>query len=114
MGIDDDKRRSWELITRQDYDTFETLDMNHRDLGPYLNLNISDMDAVKAAWGNHSRDMWCLINPEIVQSANNGWSKVEEFASDASSPRRAKLSKIGNKNISDALGLKLIEYPPEW
>merc|ERR1711953_1451047 len=97
--------------------TFEALDRNHRDLGPYLNVNIADINAVKRAWGNHSSDTWCLINPEIVQGVNKSWrppGEPEEPNLSSISPRRARLSKIGPKPISDALGLKLVQFPPGW
>lgn len=89
-AISDNQKRIWELESRRLHFYVEHLHFRDRDLGPYLHVDPENPESLKAAWG--------------LQSPGN-----REQSSLPFQPKQPEL----RHEISDAFGLKLVEWPAD-
>lgn len=123
--IDDDAERLWEHVTSQHLDLTETLDPHHRDLGPYLFIDLLSQENV-TPW-NASTDIelakrmsqTALVNPEIAEAAKKGY-KMEDGESDEGDEPLSPLCPDapdhivpGSDNLSENFGLRLVDWPKD-
>eukprot|EP00928_Gymnodinium_smaydae_P087355 TRINITY_DN7162_c0_g1_i1.p1 TRINITY_DN7162_c0_g1~~TRINITY_DN7162_c0_g1_i1.p1 ORF type:complete len:657 (+),score=137.35 TRINITY_DN7162_c0_g1_i1:182-2152(+) len=121
--ITDEQRRQWEVSTKQDLDVLETLQHNHRDLGPYIHLDLDDKQALKKLWGNVDPTVVnCITHPEVQDAALESLRRLgthglpveesdSEYDSDPDPNVRSERNRLPpGVSISDAFGLKLVDY----
>lgn len=110
--VDDKTVRHWELSTKLHHDLIEALDEHHRDLGPYVHIDLEKPDGLQAAWGGKAakRSETTLINPDIAAAARKGYDMRDSDSEDNeldSPPQDA------NGPLSDRFGLRLVQFPKE-
>jgi len=119
--VDDDMERLWEHVTCQHLDLNETLGTHHRDLGPYMFVDLlssenSNLEHLNTRTG-------ALVNPEIAKAAKQGYS-MQDDESDAddngtheesvhhASPWGAPAGGPADGDpLSNSFGLRLVEWP---
>jgi len=113
--VDGDRQRVWEHSTGQHTDIHETLDAHHRDLGPYLFIDLSCQDSPENVGVVGS----AVINPLMAAAAKKGYSMEDDsdeeengmIATQSIVKPLAFQGHAGSTNLSDAFGLRLAEWP---
>lgn len=121
--VDPATERLWEHMTGQHTDLHETLHTHHRDLGPYIFLDLLSEENVAPGqiMGQHQS----LVNPSIAKAAKEGYKmgddsdgsddEVSAMTSDpnnrAGSPTESRAGAL--QQLSDTFGLRLVEWPRE-
>merc|ERR1712032_492073 len=121
--ITEEWQRAWEVLVNKYNDLNEFVDINHRDLGPYVHLPLEHPDQLAAILGNDlsvPREATCIVNPKIAAAAKNAYvigDDDDEEADDSPSHRETP-SPISDsfagtsRDLSDVFGLKLVVSPP--
>lgn len=127
--VDEGKKRAWELATDQHHDTQELLGRHHRDLGPYMHLDIDKPEDLAELWKGRApakdhaglrQDLHRQALMSYVEA--HGDPRFADEEEDEEDPysmknlesfcpawRRATLMQFGQ--VSDWFGLKLVDWP---
>jgi hypothetical protein len=126
--IDDAAERLWEHVTGQHKDLLETLEAHHRDLGPYMFIDLLSQENVTPSWGQTPQagqvkvleKSSTLINPLMAQAAKQGYKMDDDDEDDDewgteeinqfSGPMEHQVSERGFC-LSDTFGIRLVDWP---
>jgi hypothetical protein len=101
--VDEESERVWEHTTGQFLDLIETLDVHHRDLGPYVFLDLEAPDNAEMS----SMTKGGLVNPLIAEAAKEKYV-IEDDPKTPSGPNAITLGQL-----SDSFGLRLVQWPDD-
>lgn len=108
--IDDKTERAWELQNELHNDLLEVLDEHHRDLGPYVHINFDQPETLQALTSASKGEDGSIINPEVAANA-----KKDYIIQDSDTESDVEIAEDPTKRLtlSDVLGLRLAEFPPQ-
>lgn len=88
----------------------DLLETTHRDLGPYVHVDIREPEQLAAAWGNQPKEARWLVNPIVAAAARCAY-QTKTYDSDEDDDPVAKLDVP--QDVSNGFGVRLAECPPE-
>lgn len=106
---DEDVRR-WELLTDRHYDLVDLVQKHHRELGPYIDLDLDNPQQLADVFAGLPVEARCLTNPDAIKAATKRYL-FEDEDEDPEDPSSSDLHP--DDDISDFLALRLISAPPD-
>jgi len=114
--VDEKRKRAWELSVNHHEELEERLDSHHRDMGPYVDVDLTHAEKLEVAWGSKQgspRKMPAFPVPLLPKRMsytieNDGIAYADEFVT----CNRMSVADT-QETVSELFGLKLIDWPKE-